>query len=28
VLYVSAFIGSFAIASVLGFLGGAILYGF
>jgi uncharacterized membrane protein len=28
VLYLSAFIGSFAIASVLGFLGGAILYGF
>jgi uncharacterized membrane protein len=28
VLYVSAFVGSFALASVLGFLGGAILYGF
>jgi uncharacterized membrane protein len=27
-LYLSAFIGSFALASVLGFLGGAILYGF
>jgi uncharacterized membrane protein len=28
VLYVSAFAGSFALAVVLGFLGGAILYGF
>ena len=28
VLYLSAFIGSFALAIVLGFLGGAILYGF
>lgn len=28
VLYLSAFIGSFALAVVLGFLGGAILYGF
>ena len=27
VLYLSAFIGSFALASVLGFLGGVILYG-
>jgi uncharacterized membrane protein len=28
VLYVSAFAGSFALALLLGFLGGAILYGF
>jgi uncharacterized membrane protein len=28
VLYVSAFAGSFALAAILGFLGGAILYGF
>lgn len=28
VLYLSAFVGSFSLAVVLGFLGGAILYGF
>jgi uncharacterized membrane protein len=28
VLYVSAFVGSFALAAALGFLGGVILYGF
>jgi uncharacterized membrane protein len=28
VLYVAAFVGSFALAAVLAFLGGAILYGF
>jgi uncharacterized membrane protein len=28
VLYLSAFAGSFGLAAVLGFLGGAILYGF
>jgi uncharacterized membrane protein len=28
VLYLSAFVGSFALAGILGFLGGAILYGF
>ena len=28
VLYLAAFVGSFGLASVLGFLGGAILYGF
>jgi uncharacterized membrane protein len=27
-LYLGAFVGSFALAGVLGFLGGAILYGF